>query len=512
MIDAKKILTKLFSLLRRVLSLLSRQAPEAPKPVAPKGAPKPLNSFSLNYPLLAFSEKDIWRLSDGVTGLHIFGGNGGGKTSGPGRAIIKALMAAGYGGLVLTAKPDECALIKKYAAEVGCLDRVIVFSPSNPYRLNFLRYEQLRPGSGAGLTSNITRLLTTIQEATERGDDAASKEQGYFKRAQGQLINNAVEVAVLSGEQLSVELLHKIIMSAPTSPEQVESVAWQLSSLLYRLLERALNDDKLTPRQKSDLQLAGTYFLNEFPQLPHETRGSIVSTFTTTVDMFLRGVIGELFSTGLNIVPEITLEGAILVIDLSVKTYGPVGLAAQILWKYIWQQAIERRDVSANPRPQFLWIDEAHLFLNAHDVSFATTARSSLCCMCLLSQTRSNYFHALGGEEKGKALTTALMAVLQTKIFCSNSDPDTNEWASSVFAKSFQSKFQSGINRNEKGGGGSNAGASESLEFNVQPAEFLTLKKGGLQNGLLVEAFVFGGGCVFNASGQTFIKTAFRQV
>lgn len=170
MFNAKQILKTIVSLLRFILRLLFPQAARAAKPTATKApAPKqkPFDSFSLNYPLLAFSEKDVWRLSDAVTGLHIFGGNGGGKTSGPGRAILKALMAAGCGGLVLTAKPDEAALIKKYAQEVGCLDRVIVFSPSGPYRLNFLRYEQLRPGSGAGLTSSITRLLTTVQASIQ---------------------------------------------------------------------------------------------------------------------------------------------------------------------------------------------------------------------------------------------------------------------------------------------------------------------------------------------------------
>ena len=251
--------------------------------------------------------------------------------------------------------------------------------------------------------------------------------------------------------------------------------------------------------------------MTEFPQLPNDTRGSIVSTFTTTADVFLRGTIGELFSTGLNILPEITLEGAILVIDLPVKTYGHVGLSAQILWKYIWQQAIERRDVTKNPRPVFLWADEAHNFVNEHDVQFQTTARSSRCATTFLSQTLPNYYWSLGGEQKGQSLTESLMGVLQTKIFCANSDPKTNEWASTVFAKSFQSKFQSGINRNDKGGGGSNAGASESLEYNVQPAEFLTLRKGGPANQYLVEALIFGGGRVFNASGQTSLKTAFRQ-
>jgi hypothetical protein len=44
--------------------------------------------------------------------------------------------------------------------------------------------------------------------------------------------------------------------------------------------------------------------------------------------------MAELFSTDLNIVPEMTLEGAIWVVDLPVKLFGQVGLATQILIKH----------------------------------------------------------------------------------------------------------------------------------------------------------------------------------
>ena len=81
-----------------------------------------------------------------------------------------------------------------------------------------------------------------------------------------------------------------------------------------------------------------------------------------------------------------------------------------------------------------------------------------------------------------------------------------------MFAKSFQQRFNAGVNHNQQGGQGTNAGASESLEYNVQPAEFVTLRKGGPENNYLVEAIVGQGGRVFNASRQTFIKTAFSQV
>ena len=480
-----------------------------------KSAPPPsrrTNPWELSFPLIGLTPRDSFTLGNAFEGIHIFGGNGSGKTSGPGQALAKALLRSGAGGLVLTAKTDECALWRTYAEETGRADQLMVFSPEERWRFNFLAYEQRRPGRGTGLTENIVRLLTTVQEAGDRAD-GGGKQERYWKNALNQLLRNTIDLLLLSRpqEKLSVSGLHQVITSAPTSVEAIDSESWQQGSLCYQLLEEALHSESLSERQKQDLQITGKFWLTEFPQLPHETRGSIISTFTTMADTFLRGSIGELFSTGLNILPEVTHEGAVIVVDLPVKSFGQVGLFSQILMKYVWQQAAERRDTHANSRPIFLWADESHLFVNETDVSFATTARSSRACMVYLSQTLPNYYWALGGQDKGKALTDSLMGVLQTKILCANADPTTNQWSAEIFAKSWQQKFQSGINHNDKGGGGSNAGSSESLEYNIQPAQFLTLRRGGPHNHFLVETIIGQGGRVFS-NGQTFIKTAFSQV
>ena len=53
----------------------------------------------------------------------------------------------------------------------------------------------------------------------------------------------------------------------------------------------------------------------------------------------------ELFCTTTNIVPELTHEGAVIVLDLPVKEHAEIGQLSQTLFKYIWQRASERRDV-----------------------------------------------------------------------------------------------------------------------------------------------------------------------
>jgi len=472
------------------------------------GTKKPAPKCDLWDPSMSLMKLGKYELSlgDAFEGCHIFGANGSGKTSGPGQALLKSYMRAGMGGLYLTAKRDDRALIERYARETN--RELIIFSPDEKWRFNFLAYEQKRKGAGAGLTENIVSIFTTVQRALDRGDDSGGDEDPFWKKALSELLRAAIETATLAGETLSVQALYDIVTSAPVSPEQADSESWQKASRCYQLLERALNNEQLSERQKKDLRLTGRYWMTLFPQLPSETRGSVVSTFTTTADVFLRGVIGDLFSTGLNIVPEVTHEGAIVVLDLPPKVWGKVGVASQVLWKYMWQQAAERR---SSDRPVFLWVDESHLFCNEHDVMFQTTARSSRCCTTFLSQTLPNYYWALGGEQRGKALTEALLGVLQLKFFAANSDPSTNQWAADLFAKSYQQKSNHGVNHQSHGGQGTNSGSSESLEYNVLPATFLTLRKGGPHNDFLVETICGQGGRIFE-NGKPFLRVAFSQI
>src|SRR5438067_12539 len=67
-------------------------------------APEPSGMDAI---VLSLSPFDLWTLRDALEGLLILGGIGSGKTNGSGRAIRQAMLGRGFGGLVLTAKPNE---------------------------------------------------------------------------------------------------------------------------------------------------------------------------------------------------------------------------------------------------------------------------------------------------------------------------------------------------------------------------------------------------------------------
>lgn len=483
----------------------------------PPNDPRFLQPFDLEQPLVFLSKSDAWRIKDACEGTHIFGATGSGKTSGSGQAIAKAFLRAGFGGLILTAKPDECALWQRYARETGREESLIVVSPSQPFKFNFLDYEFRRPGAGAGLTQNLVSLFYTVIEAAERGSSGHGQDR-FWRDAGKQLLSYAIDLLTIAKGRVLLPELYEIITTAPQSIEQANSEAWQNQSFCFRCVSEGDVKPK-SPAEERDFRFAAKYWLGEFPQLADKTRSIIVTSFSSMARELMSRAMYELFCTDTNIVPELTHEGVLMVIDLPIKEYNDAGRFAQLIFKYIWQRATERRNVTSNPRPIFLWADEAQFFTTEYDVSFQTTARSVRACTVYLTQNLPIYYKILGGADGGRAAADALLGNLQTKIFHANSDHVTNQWAAETIGKTWQHKTGSGVS-------GANeplynplqgqrtqysANTNQVFEYEVPPREFTALRKGGRENGLCVEGIIIQGGRIWNSTGKNSIKAEFRQ-
>ena len=479
------------------------------KPQTP--APTP-GHFDMRQSLMDLTPSDPWRLQDAAEGTIIFGATGSGKTSGSGETIAKSLLAAGMGGLVLTAKTGEAELWQRYCREMG--RDLVVFSPASGRTFNFLDYELQRPGSGAGLTENLVMLFCSVLEVAERSS-GGNGGADYWQRAVRQLLRNTIDLAVISRGTASIDLLHNIVVTSPASPEELTSTEWQASSTCMACIREGEQKAK-TSEETHDFEIAASFFLKEFATLNSRTRSCVTSTFTTMSDVFRRGVIHRMLGTTTNLlIPEATHEGSVVLLDLPVKEFDQVGQLVQVLIKYIWQRATERRDLTRFPKPCFLWADECQLFVTASDATFQTTARSSRACTVYLTQSLSNFYAALGGGERGKSLTHSLLGNLLTKIFHANGDTVTNEYAAQSIAKSWQFRGSAGTSTSEGGHGEArvsrNSGGSDSLEFEVLPQTFTMLRKGGADNGLKVDGIVFQGGRRWRATGKNYLRVTFQQ-
>lgn len=469
-----------------------------------------LPNFELDRPIYSFSGEESFTIGNACEGVQIFGGIGSSKTSGSGEALARAYLSANFGGLVLCAKKDVLEDWKRYASATGQSEQLLIFDVSGSFVFPFLQYEVNRVGEGAGYTDNLVRLFTTIYEAINLSSHGDSSDP-YWERAMSQLLRNAIDLCMIARGTVSVPLIHDVILSAPTA-DRIDTDEWRDKSLCWKLLLEG-HAKKLDKWAQYDFDSTASFWLEEFPNLADKTRSSIVSTLTTMMDIFLRRPFRRLFSEIPDdrrriAYPELTHRGVIIILNLPVKEFGEAGRAAQVVYKYLWRQAVKRRVVNGETVPVFLWIDEAQNFVTEYDMRFQATACITRACTVYLTQNLPNYYAVMGGAQS-KYRVDSLIGNLQTKIYRANSDPMTNEHAADTIGKSWQLRKTSG----ESFGVdyfNVNSGSNESFDYDVPPQSFTRLRKGGGQNNRIVDAIIFQNGRTWR-NDKTYLFAQFNQ-
>jgi hypothetical protein len=216
--------------------------------------------FDSRVPLLQIASNDYWTIDEAFEGTHIFGATGSGKTSGSGKAIAKAFLRAGFGGLVLTVKPDETDNWRQYCAETGRSDSLIVVSEDAAYRFNFLEYEATRP-DGGGRTENIMALLDRVLEIMERGNAKADDE--FWRRTSRQLLRNVIDLLKFGKQRINFLNIHRIMRDAPQTRAQLGESTWQKDNLLYQCLQKVLGIASLPGTMSHDAQMVLDYWCTQ---------------------------------------------------------------------------------------------------------------------------------------------------------------------------------------------------------------------------------------------------------
>lgn len=459
----------------------------------------------LDQPLLMFGDEAL-TLRSCLEGILIIGGTGSGKTSGSGAAIANTYLQNGFGGIISCCKPDEAEMWRRYARETGREDDLIFFGPRHPHRFNYLNFAASLTPADIRPTENLTQLLSTVIEVANRGQGGTAQDP-YWGRAAQQLLRNSIDLALLAKGTVGLTLaeIYQIIITAPTDAEQLQSKDWQKTSRCMQLLAEA-HRRRQGPTEMHDLGMTSNFWLKEFPNLSARTRGCVISMVTTGIDPLLRGSIYDLTKTTSTVTPTATHRGKILVLDVPAKTYHSAGILIQLIWKQLWQQATEARNIHADSTPTFLFCDEAQTFVTRNDATFLMTARSSRACAVYLTQTLPNFRSALG-----KAETSALIGNLVTHVFHQNGCSETNAWASESISKCWRLRTSSGISHSDDSVGperlSRNASLSDSREDQVPPETFLHLRRGGPEHNRCVDAIISRPW----STGRSFLRVTFKQ-
>ena len=470
--------------------------------------------YPLNLGLLQLPGGEYLTLQDALEGIHIFGAKGSGKTSGSGQTLAHAYLRAGFGGLVLCYKAEEAQRWREMARATGRADDLICFGPGHGHGFNFIEEELTRNPSGSGSVANTYQIM---QEAIETV--SPNKVIGgdlYWRQKRGEVIQNLLQLAVMTGEPLRWTAIASMLHSLPRSPEEVGDPRWRELSPYARALRTAL--DQLDPDDYGghlDLEMIDAFASEEFARLDPEPRSSVISMVTALADKFLRAPVRDLFMGETTVRPENAMEGRIILMDMAVAKYREPGHFSQVLFKNAFQRAALRRKFRPSDRPVFLWADEAHTFTSNFDFIFQTLDRESGVATVYLSQNIQNYYHAMG--DGSHAAAKALLGGFGLKIYHANGEPETNRLASDAMGthtvrqrsgSEGWSQSSSGWNSNSQGHNWSESW-SETTAPRVAPHAFTELRRGG-QHGY-TEAILFRSGQTFTATGTNNLRVRFPQ-
>ncbi len=513
------------------------------------------NTDKLDMSLILIKDKLNWTARNAVEGVQIFGGIGSGKTSGSGRTIALKYLSAGYGGLVLTVKPTEKEEWQNYCRLTGRENDLLIVEPDGEHSFNFLDYEAKAAGDGNALTENIVQVLKTVIRAGEEKAHGRSDDP-FWENALDMLMFNVIDLCKLGYDgRVSVDLLYQIVQSLPkqgsdghqvfleenglaakknnekeASKEKAGPSAYQEAYLnAYQEIKRlhGLWWDTLTTDEMRKLaddealyskELARAVpqarllkyidnFIETYTDLNDRTRSIIDFSFSGFLFRLLREPVYSLFcSRPTSFFPEDCARGKIILINLPVKRYHKVGRDCQILTKYIFQRAMEKRAITKETSPVFLWADEAQNFLHEHDPDFQATARSSRVATVYISQNLPNYKANMGGDQ-AEHKVKSFLGTLATKIFHANSDVETNKYASELIGDRWRNDVST-----TAGGEKMSFSRTESTKIDryIRPEEFTRLKTGAAANDFETEAIIHFQGTILKTE-ENHIRIPFNQ-
>lgn len=498
----------------------------------------PPPSFDLDSELIALSGKgsvSSWSIRNALEGVQIFGGIGSGKTSGSGRMLALKYLTAGFGGLVLTVKHDERNMWEEYCRLANRLDDLIIVSPGTKNYFNFLEYESSSSDLQKSTSGNIVQVLKTVIRAREEKGSGKSDDP-FWETALDMLISNTIDLCLLAYGKVSVQALYEIVQAVPRqgrdeneSKSKTDAFAKAYAAAQSKL-EKQINAFRKTLSEEENELLTDAdfydrlicdalpdvrtfkyvcqFFEESFLNLSDKTRSIIDFSFSGFLYGLLKEPVYSLFCRHTSTFsPDDCLNGKIILIDLPVKHFHKAGSDSQVLFKYIWQRAMEKRDVTKNGRPVFLWADEAQNFLHEYDAEYQATARGSRIATVYISQNLPNY-HANMGGTKSEFKVKSFLGTLGTKIFHANADIDTNRYASELIGDGlFEEKSETST---AAGQFSSSHTKSLKIERVVRPEEFARLKTGGTFNRLHVEGYLHVQGCTL-VTGLNHLKIQFDQ-
>jgi hypothetical protein len=439
-------------------SLIMRPSSPVPRELRTFGPlPKPY-PYDENTPLIWFNERDAWTIDDSFQGCVLMGETGSGKST-AGKHIFRACARRGYGICATTVKITDVANYLQWSAEEGRLADVILVHPEQPWRFNWLAHNYSRVGEGAGETYNAVQAFIEVCSSTSETGTRNNGTDSFWIENAKRLLRNTLDLLVSAELPPSMDRIMGILHGRPLRTPAGE-LHWPEESLLYECLSRA-EQSSYAERHHINLRAIRSYWQTEGAIAGEDrTMAGIIATLTGMADPFLSGPAKELFcSEHPNFEPEWSRYGAIIILALPTLVWHDVGRVSQLLFKYLWQRSVTRRQgLPPGEVPVVLFMDEAQNWLTPFDWRYQAEARSSWSATVALTQTLSGV-HATLDPSRAYAQAGAWFSNLSTKVALRNSDATSNQFMSEAIGRDIVHRSSISIGWNE----GSNEGDNSSV-------------------------------------------------
>ena len=451
---------------------------------------------------------------------HIFaiGGTGSGKTS-----VLKILLrdilcrgGSSIGCLWCCCKPNENINALRVIKLAGADDRLMHLVPGK-FTYNFLSHELTRP---AGSPSTATALLQDLNNLLNRSK--GEQQDSFWANLYAKLLEHCITIAWLAKrEKVTVEDVYRVMVSLPATFAQVASSDFQAGSYAFQLLQQAEKGVR-NAGELRQYKLAASFLLSELIQIGSKARGAAISEGSAILGPFLISPMYEtVCAEHSTFSPDMPLDGACVILDAPVMALGPGGMLFQSLVTTQVTDAALRR---VNPETMTVIVrDELQMLMNnpAKEALVQSVSRSQKLAFVSGCQTLPTLQSAMGGNQAEQELHS-VFANYSTKLVLSNHCARTNDYFSQSWGQhreDFVSVSETKDEENELdlmnwllGNDRFLFSVAEQMAPRCPPERFLSLRRGGPANKLLVDFFLSQAGRTYGPQGDPFTLRTLRQI
>jgi len=498
-----------------------------------------MQKIDLDEPIIEFVTKHgktPFTVRNALENIQVFGGIGSGKSSGSGRLLATKYLEKGWGGLVLTCKNSERDEWIEYSKQTGRENDLFIIEPNGHHRFNFLSYLSSQT-NGRALTDNIVDVLKTVIKATQDKTGSGGNDE-FWSSALDQVLSHSIELLKMAYGRVTIEHLYELTQTLPKEDKKIAPEKDEDPSAFYsaftkvkkelmagiKAWEEKLGDDILRYYHESGMynielherfpnvrpfNYLDQFFMTTYRTLTSKTRSIVDFNISGFFFRLLKEPVFSLFCDGISTIkPELSIRGKIILINLPTKEFSKVGRDVQILFKYVWQKAMESRKINDSTKPVFLFVDESQEFLHQYDADFQAVARSSRIANVYLSQNINNYYAVMGGLQS-EYKVKALLGTFGTKFFHANADIETNKYSSDLLGDTYKEISTESVTMSGDNFSKTNNKSIE-LEKVLRPEEFSSFATGGELNNCKVQAVMYRQGNTM-ANGLNYMKVSFDQ-